>query len=153
MDLSPWSSRLPVSWPVPQRRPLTYMSQQFGKIDPHGPLPLAQSAARSMGSTARATSYIHVTMLSILRMVSLPIVVTLSVASAAALTLFPRNCGGNAQYLMDWSLLANTSLRSSYLMSGVESRRRNLYRGKKIQGQLMLCWLVHDWSAGLTRTK
>ena len=30
-----------------------------GKIGPHGPLPLAQSAVRPLDITARATSYIH----------------------------------------------------------------------------------------------
>ena len=35
------------------------VTRGVGKIGPHGPLPLAQSAAHSMDITARATSYIH----------------------------------------------------------------------------------------------
>ena len=35
------------------------MQLLFGKIGLHGPLPLAQSAARSMGITARATFNIY----------------------------------------------------------------------------------------------
>ena len=35
------------------------LTRGVGKIGPHGPLPLAQSAAHSMSITARATSYIH----------------------------------------------------------------------------------------------
>ena len=35
------------------------VTRGVGKIGPHGPIPLAQSTARTMGSAARATTYIH----------------------------------------------------------------------------------------------